>query len=91
MTELGVGGESVPSDSALYERLVCLAKGRLETPLDVQVTLWGERYNTELTGGVSNITPSHLSMGDISSAMFRGVVRNLQAMMPKELFRSLQV
>lgn len=91
MTELGVDGESVPSDSALYERLVRLAEGKLDTPLDIQVTLWGERYNTDLAGAVNNITPGHLSMGDISSAMFRGVVGNLQAMMPKQLFSSLKV
>lgn len=91
MQELNLQADSIPSDTQLYERLVCLATNKLDTSLSACVTLWGERHNTGLTGGVANVNPENLSLGDISSAMFRGIVENLRAMMPVEVFQSLQV
>lgn len=91
MQELEVHTESISSDTKLYERLVSLAMDKLDTSLSVQVTLWGERHNTSLAGAVGNVTPGNLSIGDISSAMFRGIVENLQTLMPDEIFQSLQV
>ncbi len=91
MTELGISATSIPSNSDLYERLIGLAGSKLDTPLSVHVTLWGERHSPGLTGGVENIRPGNVTMGDISSAMFRGIMENLRAMMPDEIFQSLQV
>lgn len=89
MQDLNV--EGIPSKTQLYERLVSLAEERPSTSLSVQVTLWGERHDPGQAGAVSNMTPRNLSMGDISSAMFRGIVENLRTMMPEEIFQSLEV
>lgn len=91
MQELEVDTESIPSETKLYERLVSLAMNKLDTSLSVQVTLWGERHNTGLAGAVGKVTPGNLSIGDVSSATFRGIVENLRTMMPDEIFQSLQV
>ena len=91
MAELGISSASLPSDSDLYKRLIDLAGEKLDTPLSVRVTLWGERHSPALTGGVDNVQPGNVTMGDISSAVFRGIVENLRAMIPKGIFQSLQV
>lgn len=91
MRELNIGAEDIPSDAQLYERLVSLAEDKLDTSLSVQVTLWGERYDPGQAGAVANMNPRNLSLGDVSSAVFRGIVENLQTMMPDEIFQSLKV
>lgn len=91
MEELCISRESIPPDSQMYEKLIELAGARLDTSLQIGVNLWGERHDTALTGTISNIKLENLSLGDVSSAMFRGMVENLQAMMPKELLHILQV
>ena len=83
--------EGIPSETQLYERLVSLAEDKPDTSLSIQVTLWGERHDPDQAGAVGNVTPRNLSMGDVSSAMFRGIVENLRTMMSEEIFRSLQV
>lgn len=91
MRDLGVDKQSIPSDSDLYERMTRLAEAKLDTTLSVQVTLWGERHMPTLTGGASNVTTGNLSLGDICSATFRGIIVNLHSMMPDEIFQLLQV
>ena len=88
MGELGV---DTPPESELYERMLCLAESKLDTSLSVQVTLWGERHAPSLVGGVSGARTGNLSLGDVCSATFRGIVENLQSMMPQQIFKSLQV
>ena len=91
MRELDVRAESVPSDEELYKRVVSLAESKLETSLSVQVTLWGERHDIGMMGAVGNMNPENLSIGDISSSMFKGIAENLQRMMPTTIFQKLNV
>ena len=38
-----------------------------------------------------NLTPNNLDLGDVSSAMMRGVIVNLREMMPLEIFQQFKV
>lgn len=89
--DLGVSSDSVPPNSEMYKRLIELAESKIDTSLRVQVTLWGERYQPELASAVFNAKPVNVSIGDVSSATLKGIVENLQAMMPSQLFQTLQV
>jgi sedoheptulokinase len=91
MQELDIPGDTILSKTQLYERLMGLAGEKLDTSLSVQVSLWGERHDPGQEGAVSNVNPGNLSLGDISSAMFRGIMENLRTMMPDEVFQSLKV
>ena len=91
MEELGIAAANMPSESDLYPRVVALAGSKLDTSLSVHVNLWGERHDPTLTGSVSNMLTSNTTMGDIGSAVFRGIMENLRSMMPEEIFQSLQV
>lgn len=91
MEELGVERDKVPASSDLYQRMIRLAESKLDTSLCVEVTLWGERHRPGLMGSISNVMTGNLSVGDVSSATFRGIVENLRAMMPDQIFQTLQV
>ncbi len=91
MEELGIEKYNQPSESVLYERIIHQANQRFDTTLGINVTLWGERHDATLTGSVSNVKHGNLSLGDVSSAMLRGIVENLHAMMSQELLDCLKV
>ena len=78
-------------DSELYKTLMTAAKGKMDTTLQVVPTLWGERHRPDMRGSVHNIGTDNLTLGDVSSAMFRGIVENLRRMMPREIFQEYQV
>ena len=78
-------------DSELYKTLMTAAKGKMDTTLQVVPTLWGERHRPDMRGSVHNIGTDNLTLGDVSSAMFRGIVENLRRMMPREIFQEHQV
>ncbi len=98
MAALGVESDCL-EDAAIYDRLIKLAEQRLaeqkpetELPeLEIDPVLWGERHAPEVRGKVSNIRPDNISLGDVSSALFGGIVRNLRRMMPSEVFRQCNV
>lgn len=79
------------SDSELYETLMTVAQDKMDTTLQVVPTLWGERHRPGMRGSVHNIGTDNLTLGDVSSAMFRGIVENLREMMPREIFQEHQV
>ena len=78
-------------ESDIYAKLISCAEEKPDTSLRIDPTLWGERYAPEARGSVSNIGPDNLTLGDASSAMFRGIVENLRRMMPPEIFQEHQV
>ena len=78
-------------ESDIYAKLISCAEGKPDTSLRIEPTLWGERHTPQARGSVSNIGPDNLSLGDASSAMFRGIVENLRRMMPPEIFQEHQV
>ena len=79
------------SDSELYKTLMTVAKDKMDTTLQVVPTLWGERHIPDMRGSVHNIGTDNLTLGDVSSAMFRGIIENLRKMMPREIFQEHQV
>ena len=79
------------SDSELHKTLMTVAKDKMDTTLQVVPTLWGERHRPDMRGSVHNIGTDNLTLGDVSSAMFRGIVENLRKMMPREIFQEHQV
>ena len=89
MRALGV--QDVPEETKIYEKLISLSESKLDTTLQVNVTLWGERHQPDVRGSISNVEPKNLEFGEVSSAMFRGIIENLQTMMPEEVFQELQV
>lgn len=88
MRELDI---SPPNRDAIYEKLLASAEKRLDTPLSVGVTLWGERHSPQLTGSAANITPNGITLGDISAATMRGVAENLYKMLPEQILQHFGV
>ena len=81
----------VPNESDIYRTLISTAGEKMETSLKMDVRLWGERYNPGVTGSMSNLTPHNLDLGDVSSAMFRGIIENLWSMMSPGVLEHLKV
>ena len=86
-----VGVQEAIDPDAIHATLISLASGKLDTPLRVDCRLWGERHEPRATGGVWGVRPDNLTLGDVSSAMCRGICENLKKMMPEEIFQQLKV
>ena len=90
LAELGLEQEALNFHDA-YEKLMEAALDKLETTLEVDSRVWGERHAPEARGAVSNVGPDNVSVGDMGSAMVRGVVENLRAMLTPNLLKHYQV
>ena len=55
-----------------------------DTDLIIKPTLNGERHQPEIRASVSNIMADNLSLGHVTRALCRGIVDNLNSMLPKE-------
>ena len=64
-----------------YETLMEMAYDKKNTKLRVCPVFFGERHATKTFGSFSNVTHDNLTVGDISAAVFRGIVENLSDMM----------
>ena len=84
----GVGREE---KQELIQRVMEAGLNKLDTLLEIVPTVWGERHAPDVRGSVCAIQPGNLEMGDVSSAMIRGVVQNLKAMMPQQLLEHYKV
>ena len=65
-----------------YEAMMDLAFQYKDTKLTAIPVFYGERHDTNTFGGFSGITSSNFTIGDISAAVFRGIIDNLCSMMP---------
>ena len=73
---------SLSTDSKLdYETLMDMAYEKRNTELRICPVFFGERHATQTFGSFSNVTQENLTVGDISAAVFRGIVENLHDMM----------
>lgn len=79
------------SEVEVRQMLIAAAEDKMDTTLQVDPTLWGERHRPDIRGTVQNIGIDNLTLGDISSATLRGIVANLRRMMPLEIFQELNV
>ena len=84
----GVGRER---KQELIQRVIEAGLSKLDTQLEIVPTVWGERHAPNVKGSVSAIQPGNLGVGDITSAMIRGVVQNLKAMMPQHILEHYKV
>lgn len=94
MKDLGVNlGERGVKKSDIYDKLLQAALDKLDTSLEVDPKLRGERHAPGELGSVKGIQlqPSNLSLGDVGSAMVKGLVENLRKMMPQDIFDRYQV
>lgn len=78
-------------ETEMYEKLMQAALNKCNTSLRVIPKLWGERHTPEERGQVLNIRPDNISLGDVGSAMVRGVVENLHTMMTLQVLQDYQV
>ena len=79
-------GISTVSNDIIYQYLIDSAKSKLHTSLQICPLFLGERHRSNVRGHVTNISSDNISVGDISSALMRGVVTNLKEMMELKKF-----
>ena len=91
LKELGLSREQTLSFEDIYEKVMQSSMEKLGTTLQVDPKLWGERHAPEERGRVWDMAPENLSLGDVGSAMVRGVVKNLHTMMSPRLLQHYQV
>lgn len=75
----------------VYEKVMQLALGRLDTTLQVDPRLWGERHAPEIRGRVWDVEPDNVSLGDVGSAITRGMMENLHSMISPNLLQHYKV
>lgn len=78
-----------PDFQDLYEKVMQAALKKLDTTLQVDPRVWGERHAPDARGKVWNVRPDNVSVGDMGSAMVRGVVENLLDMMTPHLLHKV--
>ena len=92
LKELGIGSESVGLNfQEMYAKVMESSVEKLETTLQVDPRVWGERHAPEVRGSVENVRPDNVSLGDVGSAVVRGIVENLHTMISPRLLRFCQV
>lgn len=64
-----------------------LAKTAPSSMLNVHPTFSGERHAPELRGEITGITTDNMGLGQLSAALAKGIVENLQSMVPEEVLR----
>ncbi|XP_053311817.1 sedoheptulokinase-like [Spea bombifrons] len=74
-------GLNIP-DSEIYAQAIKAALSQSETCLTVCPTLFGERHTPNSHASVSNIAATDLSLGHVTRALCRGIIKNLHAMLP---------
>lgn len=79
------------SDEQLYSVLIEAAGRKMDTTLQVDPVLLGERYLPGKKGSAGNITSENVTLGDIVSSVLRGVVLNMETMMSQQLLEALKV
>lgn len=79
--ELGLG---VPEDK-IWEKILTLAEEESSvSDLEVIPTLYGERHLPGQKASVTNIDPLNVSLGKVSHAICKGVIKNITDMLPSE-------
>ncbi|TYZ57374.1 hypothetical protein PybrP1_009535 [[Pythium] brassicae (nom. inval.)] len=77
------GGDS--DDARWYKQLIALGMTKFDTALVFRPTLNGERADPSADGNIERLRMGNWSLGDMSSALCKGLVENLFNMVPEEL------
>ena len=85
LEEAGVGFQDV------YDKVMKCALEKVDTTLEIDPRLWGERHDPDVRGQVRGMRPDNLSLGDVGSAAVRGVVKNLYTMISPDLLQHYEV
>ena len=88
---LGVGDPRIFDFRVVFERVMELAAEKVETDLRIDPRVWGDRHAPTVRGRVWDMRPGNLGLGDVGSAVVRGVVENLREMMSTQLLEQHQV
>lgn len=78
-------------DQDIYGYLIDAASHNMDTTLVVSPIFLGERHQPNVRGRVTNIGSDNLCVGDVSSALMKGIVENLKEMMPSMIFEQFRV
>ena len=79
------------NDQKIYSYLINAASHNIDTTLVVNPIFLGERHQPNVRGHVTNIGSDNLCVGDVSSALMKGIVENLKEMMPSMIFEQFRV
>ena len=79
------------SDQDIYGHLIDAASHNVDTTLVISPVFLGERHQPKVRGHVTNIGSDNLCVGDVSSALMKGIVENLKEMMPSMIFEHFRV
>ena len=91
MAELGC--KNIPSKEDLFKKLESSAIVYQEThdsniqSLSIVPRLFGERFDPDSSGTVSNINTSNCSLGSITCSLYEGIIRNLSEMLPVDVLK----
>lgn len=77
--------DSDSDDARWYQQLIGLGMAKFDTALVFRPTLNGERVDPSAQGSIEKLRMGNWSLGDMSSALCKGLVDNLFDMVPEEL------
>lgn len=90
LTSMGVSNQQV-TDSLLYSVILSSAQEKIDSTLQINPVLLGERHCPAVRATVCNLSPDNLTLGDVGSALMRGMAENLCSMMPTEVLAAGKV
>ncbi|XP_007935667.2 sedoheptulokinase [Orycteropus afer afer] len=71
-------------ESAVYSHMIQAAAQQEDTCLTITPTVLGERHLPDQLASVTRISSSDLSLGHVTRALCRGIIQNLQSMLPSQ-------
>ena len=85
MWDLGLN-DHLPATDEIYQRILDCAEKKSLSSLKITSTLWSERHMPDRRAEVSNLSSDNtcISLGDVGLSLCRGLVENLNEMIPKE-------
>lgn len=72
-------------EAKIWDTVITQGRQKPVASMSIQPTFLGERYQPELTGSITDITPRNLSLGSVFHSLCEGLVGNLEKMMPKDM------
>lgn len=81
----GLGVSPLPSPEAIQNAMHEQGLARVATDLSANASLSGERYDLSLRGRFDNLSFDNFTIGDMTTALCRGLVTSLREALPQEL------
>jgi sedoheptulokinase len=82
-----LGFKAIPQDQ-LYRRIDRLAGQCPDSPLFISPSFLGERHQPQLRGEIRHLDLGNASLGNVASALARGIIANLYGMVPETIIKS---